>query len=193
MFKVNNKDTRTTPLVCWIEGCQIFGFFAAGKGVTGADDLFEGTPRFYIKRILRSQGAARWEKTVVSAQIFIVVLTKATSSVRSFFDLCSYNVFTVLLKTDKDFKINTWKFCNFRSNDLVWWAVCHQISEFTLLAYSASILFGGNTSFKRFSSFSTFMSLYTRFWKSFAIFLLRGRPLSSHFSKSCKILFKYSW
>ena len=34
---------------CWIEGCQIVGFFATGKDVAGADDLFEGTPSFCIK------------------------------------------------------------------------------------------------------------------------------------------------
>ena len=46
------------------------------------------------------------KKTVASAQLIIVALTKATSLVRSFSDLCSYKVFSVLLNTDKDFKIN---------------------------------------------------------------------------------------
>ena len=74
------------------------------------------------------------KKTAVSAQFFMVALTKATSLVRSFSHLCSYKVLAFLLNTDKDFKINFCTFCDFRSKDLVWWAVCCQISEFTLLA-----------------------------------------------------------
>ena len=64
----------------------------------------------------------------------MVALTKATSLVQSFSHLCSYKVLAFLLNTDKDFKINFCTFCNFRSKDLVWCAVCCQISEFTLLA-----------------------------------------------------------
>ena len=50
----------------------------------------------------------------------MVALTKATSLVKSFSDLCSYKVFAVLHNTDKYFKINFHKFCNVRSRDLVW-------------------------------------------------------------------------
>ena len=87
------------------------------------------------------------------------------------------------------------KVCIFKSNHLVWWAICHQISEINLLASNAFMFSGGNTSFKNFSTFSTFMSLCTTFmsfyWKNFAIFSLRGGPFSSHFFKSCEISFKY--
>ena len=136
-------------------------------------------------RYVKITSSALTKKTAVSGQLFIVALTKATSLVSFFSDLYSYKVFAVLLNTDKDFKINYCKLCNFRSKDLVWWAICRQISEFTLLAPNPFIFSWGSTFFKRFSSFSTFMSLYTRFWKSFAIFSLRGGPLSSHFPKSC--------
>ena len=71
-------------------------------------------------RYVKITSSALTKKTAVSGQLFIVALTKTTSLVSFFSDLYSYKVFAVLLNTDKDFKINYCKFCNFRSKDLVW-------------------------------------------------------------------------